>query len=352
MRSVILLLSFPHLCPEIKDPQSGEFMSRNFHKRTSVIILLFCCCLWVTVASADQSQEVATEKGTALTLGQAAILGVVEGLTEYLPVSSTGHLLLAERVLSIGTDPSLTVEQQEQIKEALDAYTICIQIGAIIAVLGLYFRRVRQMVSGLLGRDSEGRQLFINVLAGFLPAAVIGLLFNSLIKSYLFGTWPVVVAWFVGGVAILAVNRWNQRRRGQGSGSGRSIVELTWQLALLIGLIQCIAMWPGVSRSLVTIVGGLLVGLSLAAAVEFSFLLGLITLSAATAYDALKHGQVMLQTFDGLSLLVGVVFAFVAALLSVKWMVGYLNRHGLAIFGYYRVMLASVVAALVMAGLV
>jgi undecaprenyl-diphosphatase len=327
-------------------------MSRNFHKRTIVIILLLCCCLWVTVASADQSQEVATEKGTALTLGQAAILGVVEGLTEYLPVSSTGHLLLAERVLSIGTDPSLTVEQQEQIKEALDAYTICIQIGAIIAVLGLYFRRVRQMVSGLLGRDSEGRQLFINVLAGFLPAAVIGLLFNSLIKSYLFGTWPVVVAWFVGGVAILAVNRWNQRRRGQGSGSGRSIVELTWQLALLIGLIQCIAMWPGVSRSLVTIVGGLLVGLSLAAAVEFSFLLGLITLSAATAYDALKHGQVMLQTFDGLSLLVGVVFAFVAALLSVKWMVGYLNRHGLAIFGYYRVMLASVVAALVMAGLV
>ena len=121
-------------------------------------------------------------------------------------------------------------------------------------------------------------------------------------------------------------------------------------MALIIGFAQCIAMWPGVSRSLATIVGGLLVGLSLSAAVEFSFLLGLITLGAATAYDALKHGQVMLQTFDAASLAVGVVFAFVAALLSVKWMVGYLNRHGLAIFGYYRVALALVAGSLLMTG--
>ena len=323
-------------------------MPHHFY-RINIVVLVLCCCFFVLSAFAGQSLNASVEKESALTLGQAAILGVVEGLTEYLPVSSTGHLLLAERVLSIGTDPSLSIEEQEQIKEALDAYTICIQIGAIIAVLGLYFRRVRQMVLGLFGKDSEGRQLLINVFAGFIPAAVIGLLFNKLIKSYLFGTCPVVIAWFVGGVAILAVSRWNQRRRGESSG-GRSIVELTWQMALLIGLIQCIAMWPGVSRSLVTIVGGLLVGLSLSAAVEFSFLLGLITLSAATAYDALKHGQVMLQMFDGLSLLLGVIFAFVAALLSVKWMVGYLNRHGLAIFGYYRVILAIVVGGLLVAG--
>jgi len=324
----------------------------HFRKRNIVILAFLCCSFFTSTAYSAQSQDSPLEKGSALTLGQAAILGIVEGLTEYLPVSSTGHLLLAERFLSIGTDPSLSVKDQEQIKEAADAYTICIQIGAIIAVLGLYFRRVRQMVLGGLGKNTEGRQLLINVLAGFLPAAVIGLLFNKLIKSYLFGTWPVVIAWFAGGVAILVVNRWNQQRGKQSSGSGRSIVELTWQMALLIGLIQCIAMWPGVSRSLVTIVGGLLVGLSLSAAVEFSFLLGLITLSAATAYDALKHGQVMLQTFDGVSLLVGVVFAFIAALLSVKWMVGYLNRHGLAIFGYYRVALALVIGGLLLAGLV
>ena len=320
--------------------------------RKTILITIYLLS-WLLVSATFAAQpDAPAEKGRALTLGQAAILGVVEGLTEYLPVSSTGHLLLAERVLGIGTDPALSVEQRENIKEAADAYTICIQIGAIIAVLGLYFRRVKQMVLGLLGRDSEGRTLLINVIAGFLPAAVIGLLFNKLIKSYLFGTWPVVVAWFVGGVAILVVSRWNQQRNGQSTRCGKSILELTWQMALLIGFIQCIAMWPGVSRSLVTIVGGMLVGLSLAAAVEFSFLLGLITLGAATAYDALKHGQLMLQTFDGVSLLVGVIFAFIAALLSVKWMVGYLNRHGLAIFGYYRVALAVVVGSLLLLGVV
>ena len=324
-------------------------------QKKNLIICLFVICSFIFLASnfaAAQTPAPAANNSEekVLTLGQATVLGIVEGLTEYLPVSSTGHLLLAERVLGIGDDPSATVEQQDRIKEATDAYTICIQIGAIIAVFGLYFRRVQQMLRGLMGKDPEGRRLFSNVIAGFLPAAVIGLLFNKLIKSYLFGTWPVVIAWFVGGVAILAVSRWNQKRGNHSATSGRSIMELTWQMALIIGLIQCIAMWPGVSRSLVTIVGGLLVGLSLSAAVEFSFLLGLITLSAATGYDTLKHGQIMLQTFDALSLAVGVVFAFIAALLSVKWMVGYLNRHGLAIFGYYRVGLALVAGVLLLSG--
>ena len=327
-----------------------------FHRNYFVICLLIFGALVLLPMSGTATEESSPpsapsgESKSALTLGQAAILGIVEGVTEYLPVSSTGHLLLAERILSIGGDPAASVEQQERTKEALDAYTICIQIGAIIAVLGLYFHRIRQMVLGLVGKDAEGRQLLISIIAGFLPAAVIGLLFNQLIKSYLFGTWPVIVAWFVGGVAILVVSRWNQNRGDRSSGAGLSIIELTWKMALIIGFAQCIAMWPGVSRSLVTIVGGLLVGLSLSAAVEFSFLLGLITLSAATGYDALNHGQVMLQTFDLSSLIVGVIFAFVAALLSVKWMVGYLNRHGLAIFGYYRVALALVAGTLLMTG--
>jgi len=285
----------------------------------------------------------------ALTLGQATVLGVVEGLTEYLPVSSTGHLIIAERLMAIDDAPSAAAGKSENIKEATDAYTICIQAGAIIAVLGLYFHRIKQMLLGLAGKDAEGRQLLINVAAGFFPAAVIGLAFNKLIKSYLFGTWPVILAWFVGGVAILAVS-WRNQGKDRLGDSGRSIVELSWRMALIIGFAQCIAMWPGVSRSLVTIVGGLLVGLSLSAAVEFSFLLGLITLSAATGYDALKHGQVMLQTFDAMSLAVGVVFAFVSAVLSVKWMVGYLNRHGLALFGYHRVTVALVAGAMVISG--
>jgi undecaprenyl-diphosphatase len=330
---------------------------RNIRNIRNIIIIhtVVICCALFPAAAGVHAQEPATaptpgvQDRDVLTLGQAMVLGVVEGLTEYLPVSSTGHLLLAERIMAIGDTPSASAEQRTSDKEATDAYTICIQAGAIIAVLGLYFRRVKQMLRGLVGKDAEGRQLLINVGAGFLPAAVIGLLFNKIIKSYLFGTWPVILAWFFGGVAILAVS-WRKQGNDRSAQNNRPLVELTWRMALIVGFAQCIAMWPGVSRSLVTIVGGLLVGLSLSAAVEFSFLLGLITLSAATAYDALKHGQLMLQTFNASALAVGVLFAFVSAVFSVKWMVGYLNRHGLVIFGYYRVVLALVAGTMLLAG--
>jgi undecaprenyl-diphosphatase len=270
---------------------------------------------------------------------QALILGLVEGITEYLPVSSTGHLLLAEKIMGLDDGADQTPAQHDRTIEALDAYTICIQGGAILAVLWLYFGRIKQMLLGLVGRDAVGRRLLYIVIAGFLPAAVLGLLFNKIIKAYLFGPWPVVIAWLVGGLAILAVS-WRNRRRDRGERRNLPLVEMTWVMALVIGFAQCIAMWPGVSRSLVTIVGGLLVGLSMEAAVEYSFLLGVVTLGAATSYDALKHGKLMLQTFDHSALLIGVVVAFAAAVVSVKWMVSYLSRHGLEIFGYYRVALA------------
>jgi undecaprenyl-diphosphatase len=283
-----------------------------------------------------------------MTNGQAAILGIVEGLTEYLPVSSTGHLLLAQRIMGVGDGGSLSPGDRERGKEAADAYAICIQAGAIIAVLGLYFGRVRQMFMGLFGRNPVGLRLLIGVAAGFLPAAVLGLLFNKHIKEYLFGPWPVVAAWLVGGLAILAVSYRNRNNHAVRSGS--ALEDLTWKMALIIGIAQCIAMWPGVSRSLVTIVGGILTGLSLPAAVEFSFLLGVVTLGAATAYDGLKHGQAMLQLYDPQSLTIGLFFAFISAVVSVKWMVAYLNRHGLALFGYYRVVLALLTAVLLATG--
>jgi undecaprenyl-diphosphatase len=275
----------------------------------------------------------------AMTIVQAMILGVVEGLTEYLPVSSTGHLLMTQRLMGIGNAGSDSDEASRRTKDAADAFAICIQAGAIIAVLGLYFRRVRQMLRGLVGRDPDGRRLLINVAAGFIPAVVIGLPFNKSIKAYLFGPWPVVAAWFVGGLAILAVS-WRNRSKNPAARGGLPLDDMTWRIALCIGIAQCIAMWPGVSRSLVTIVGGLLAGLSMAAAVEYSFLLGLVTLGGATVYDAYKHGQLMLQTFEAAPIAVGLVFAFIAAVVSVKWMVAYLNRHGLAAFGYYRVAIA------------
>ena len=303
-------------------------------------LLLLSSCLLAAVAQGAPEGQPPNADRKLLTTTQAVVLGVVEGLTEYLPVSSTGHLLLTERIMGIGDDPHQSPAQQAQTKEAVDAYTICIQAGAIIAVLWLYFGRIQQILRGLIGKDDAGRRLLFNVAAGFLPAAVLGLLFNKLIKSYLFGPWPVVVAWLLGGLAILAVSRRN-RARHQGPPPGRLLEDMTWRMALIIGFAQCIAMWPGVSRSLVTIVGGLMMGLSMAAAVEYSFLLGVVTLGAATAYDTLKHGQLMLQTFDHYSLIIGVVVAFIAAVISVKWMVRYLSRHGLALFGYYRVFIAA-----------
>jgi len=299
-----------------------------------------------TVVQKDKEAMVERQGTGGMTLLQAAILGVVEGVTEYLPVSSTGHLLLAQRAMGIGEGLKASQpEEEERAKEAADAYAICIQAGAIIAVLGLYLKRVKEMLMGLVGRNPGGLRMVYNIAAGFVPAAAIGLVFNKTIKAYLFGPWPVVVAWFIGGVAILAVG-WLHSARGKQVWRGKSMDELRVRMALVIGFAQCLAMWPGVSRSLITIVGGLMVGLSMSAALEFSFLLGLVTLGAATGYDALKHGHAMLQMYDLSALSLGLVVAFASAIVSVKWMVSYLNKHGLAVFGYYRVALALVVTVM------
>ena len=268
---------------------------------------------------------------------QALILGIVEGITEYLPVSSTGHLLLTQRILGI---PS---------SESADAFAISIQAGAILAVLFLYFNRVRSIALGALGKSPQGFRLGLRILVAFLPAAIIGLFFENGIKRYLFGgntwgLWPILLAWLLGGIAILVVDRWKLHHRRMGDDDG-ALDTMTFQMALLIGLIQCLALWPGMSRSLVTILGGLLVGLPLAAAVEFSFLLGLVTLGAATAYDTLKHGTAMLEAYGPLSVSVGFLASLLSAIFAVKWMVSYLHKHGLAIFGWYRILLALGVAA-------
>ena len=263
---------------------------------------------------------------------QAIVLGVVEGLTEYLPVSSTGHLILAQRAMGISSS------------DAANAYAICIQGGAILAVVCLYWHRFRQMAGGLLGRDDAGRRLALNLLVALLPLIAV-VLFEKSIKEHLFGLWPVTWAWLLGGVAILAVSWW---RRGRAPLQGRSVDDLTPVLALAIGAAQCIAVWPGTSRALVTIVAGVLVGLSLPAAVEFSFLLGVITLLGATAKDAIDHHAAMLDAYGPLPMLIGFVFAFLSAVVAVKWMVAYLQRHGLALFGYYRVALAVVVGVLIL----
>lgn len=282
----------------------------------------------------------------AMTLVDAVVLGVVEGVTEYLPVSSTGHLLLTQRLLGIG--------KAEDERVAAEAYAVCIQVGAILAVLGLYFGRVKSVVRGVCGGDAAGLRLGVHLAVAFFPAALIGLTAGDWIKATLFGggrwgLWPVVAAWFLGGVLILLVHR--RLAKAEDAAVPRAPLEaMTLRMALLIGLVQCVAMWPGVSRSLATILGGVVAGLGLGAAVEFSFLLGLITLTASTLHDALKHGGTMLAVYGWVTPVVGMLVAMLSAAAAVRWMVRYLQRHGLAIFGYYRILLALGTAVLLSIG--
>lgn len=274
-----------------------------------------------------------------MTILEALILGLVEGLTEYLPVSSTGHLIIAQYLLGM----------KESV--ALDAYSVCIQVGAIMAVLNLYFARIREMWSGIFGKNPVGRRLVYNLLLGFMPAMVIGFFLAGPIKDYLFNAETVLVSWAVGGIVILLYVR-----RGMKTGKGRrhqgtELEDMDWKAALTVGFMQCIAMCPGTSRSLMTMLGGLAAGLSMAAAVEFSFLLGLITLSAATAYDFMKYGSNMVTELGWGAMLTGTVMSWISALIAVKWMVGYLQKHGLSLFGWYRIGAALLMLVLILNGL-
>lgn len=275
-----------------------------------------------------------------LSLLDAILFGLVEGFTEYLPISSTGHLLVLARILDVGQAPHE--------EDAIKAYGIAIQSGAILAVLGLYRHRFATMIEGATGRSESGRRVLVAVLLAFVPAAVVGLIGERVIKDALFGVWPVVVAWAVGGVLVIVFSRHGVLAPRD----GLTLDVITPRHALLIGLAQVLALWPGTSRSLATIVGALLVGLSMHAAVEFSFLLGFVTLSAATGYEIVRHGQTMLDAFGWFTPLVGLLAAYVAAVVSIKWMIGYLEHHDLAIFGWYRIGVAAVVALLVARGVI
>lgn len=304
----------------------------------AVVAVAVPILLWAATAAADGNDSGATVADeTGLSIFAAVVLGLVEGLTEYLPVSSTGHLLVTNEILGIGQTPAE--------ERAIDAYAICIQAGAILAVLVLYQGRIRQMIDGLLGRSDEGRTVLVSVIAAFVPTAIIGLALRDVVREQLFGPGPIAVAWLVGGLVILALVRTGLFDRG-----GVELHEITLRQSVLIGLGQAIALWPGVSRSLVTILVAVVVGLSVQAAVEFSFLLGLITLSAATVLTAASDGGLLVDTFGIVTPLIGLVVAFVSAVASVRWMVAWLQSRGLGIFGYYRVAIGIAAFAAIGAG--
>lgn len=278
-------------------------------------------------------------------LWHAVLLGLVEGITEYLPVSSTGHLIVTSSLLGLGGEH----------KAAVDAFEVVIQGGAILAVVGLYWPRFIQMLKGLFGRDPAGLRLLLNLIVAFMPAAIVGLALNKTIKHYLFYPGPVAAALVIGGVFMIGVDRWKR-----GSSEGKPLEAMTARDALLVGLFQCLAMWPGTSRSMTTIVGGYFAGLRVAAAAEFSFLLGVPTLLAAAGldlvknlYEADKNGEENLFQVLGVpATLVGMAVAAVSAAVAVKWLVGFLTRRGLTPFGWYRIIFGLVLLVLAWRGMV
>jgi undecaprenyl-diphosphatase len=246
----------------------------------------------------------------------ALILGIVEGLTEFLPVSSTGHLILAGQLLGFNDEKGKVFE-------------IAIQFAAILAVVWEYRKRLWHTLASIKS-EPVSQRLAINMIVAFLPAAILGFLFLKQIKAYLFNPFVVASAFIVGGFLIL----WAERREHQIK--AETIDDMTWRDALKVGFAQAVAMIPGTSRSGATIIGGLFFGLSRRAATEFSFFLAIPTMFAATFYDVYKH-RALFSASDLDLFAVGGVVSFVSAFLAVRGLLRFISRHDFSVFAYYRI---------------
>ena len=267
-------------------------------------------------------------------LGKAALMGIVEGLTEFLPISSTGHLILAGSLLGFNDEKS-------------KVFDVAIQSGAIFAVMLVYADRLRDTVLHL-GDSARARRFVANVAIGFVPAVVLGLLFGKAIKAHLFT--PVVVAstFIAGGLVIL----WAERRHRVGARVRVAEVDAMTPLdALKVGLLQCLALVPGTSRSGATIIGGMLIGLSRKAATEFSFFLAIPTLIGAGVYSLYKE-RALLSAADVPLFSVGLVVSFFAAWLCVRWLLRYIATHDFVPFAWYRIVFGLIVLATAWSGVV
>ncbi|QWF70870.1 undecaprenyl-diphosphate phosphatase [Methylomonas paludis] len=263
---------------------------------------------------------------------KALILGIVEGLTEFLPISSTGHLILAGDLLEFND-------------EKAKLFTIVIQVGAILAICWEYRRKIGSVLSGLFS-ERQSQKFVLNLLIAFLPLAILGLLFGKHIKALLFKPLPVALAFIVGAFVII----WAEKREHKVR--VLEVDDLSPLDALKLGLAQAFALIPGTSRSGATIIGGLLFGLSRKAATEFSFFLAIPTLIMASAYDLYKHRDLLNLENDALHFLVGLVAAFISALLAVKGLLRYISHHNFIIFAWYRIVFGLAVIATAYSGLV
>jgi len=264
-------------------------------------------------------------------LFKALILGIVEGVTEFLPISSTGHLILAGDLLDFNDEKG-------------KVFTIVIQLGAILAVCWEYRAKITDVVTGI-GSNKTANRFVLNLFIAFLPAAILGLLFIKTIKYYLFHPLPVAMALIIGGLLIL----WAERR--DHVVDVEQVDDMDWKHALKIGLAQCLALIPGTSRSGATIIGGLLFGLSRKAAAEFSFFLAIPIMFAATFYDVYRHHEIL--EFNDLGMFaVGFVAAFFSALLAVRGLMRFISNHDFTVFAWYRIAFGIIILITAYSGLI
>ncbi|MEY4561489.1 MAG: hypothetical protein RLZZ618_766 [Pseudomonadota bacterium] len=266
---------------------------------------------------------------------KAAIMGIVEGLTEFLPISSTGHLILTGSLLNFTGNTAKVFE-------------IVIQTGAMFAVMWHYRQRLGNTVSGVVRREPVAVRFAINVVVAFIPAALLGFLFGKAIKAQLFTPVPVALAFIVGGLIILFVERRHKALYGQMDMQGErrarveTVDDMTALDALKVGFLQCLALIPGTSRSGATIIGSLVLGFSRKAATEFSFFLGIPTLMAAGVYSLWKE-RALLSWNDLPMFAIGTVFAFISALLCIRWLIKFVSSHDFTAFAWYRIAFGVVV---------
>lgn len=281
---------------------------------------------------ADETNEAHTEK---IHVSQAVTLGIIQGITEFLPVSSTGHMIIANECFFHAS------QQSKSLQEALNNYMVCINFGTLLVLL-LFFRNdVRRILNGLCGKDTKGFKLAFNLGIAFIPAGVLGLLTDKTLERFYTPTC-VATGLILGSVCIFLTE--NFRKTHQSCCD--DLYDLSVAKALFVGLLQTVALWPGFSRLLSTVLGGIWVGLTLTQALRFSFLLGLLTTALATSYKFLKHGDILLRATDGGTVIIGIAVAFIVGIAVISLLFRFLKNNGLRIFGWYRLALGALILCL------
>jgi undecaprenyl-diphosphatase len=303
----------------------------------ALLILLLICPFALFGAEQTSPDKTAEEVRNQFTTQRAVVTGLVEGITEYLPVSSTGHMIISDSVMGIDKSSTLVeasvVDRKGRrlsLEKIADDYIVIIQLGAILAVLFIFYQRMRSTVVGIFQGSRSSILLATAVLIAFLPAAILGFI----IKDYIpFDVTIVALALIIGGFVIFLA----EEKLPKHDSGNQGELNVTPKQALWIGLCQCVALIPGTSRSLATILGGRWAGLSSAVATEFSFLVGFVILSAASVYKMYSLGPALLKVYPIGNASLGLLVAAVAAFVSVKWMIGFIMRRGLKPFAWYRI---------------